>query len=391
MAKPSRDTLQDDGERLLANWDVPGEATAADLAPHAGRAPAADVAIAHRLGTMAGGDSVELLQRLDRSAADKRVRKAVKRAVYRLRQRGVHVPEAPSEPARALFPPPAEGYVSPVDGGGDQLVWLLKPRPDGLAHLYAIINDPEGLREAELNVATRKAVKRVRSELAAKHELHLVDADWRYCDFLMHRAFAWARARQTTMTGDYPALRAQILRDPAPEDLPPLVLARCDAAAIKADAGLLSRSAELLAEKEFRTWFLGPDEVKPYLDELASIRESPLVLNRHQQTDRMREVVEQAVTERFGGDRRESYVRRLYAMAYFFSATARPERANQAVAVALALAESERGGQNIPFCDELVRASVAAWVEAAAEREAERAKSSLVVTPQQFAAERQRR
>jgi len=300
------------------------------------------------------------------------------------------VPAPPPEPASMAIAPSIEGYLSPVDGNGDQLVWLLKPRPDGLAHLFAMINDPEGLREVDLNVVTRKAVKQVRTQLAEQHDLHLVAADWRYCDFLIHRAFLWARARQTPMTGDYPALRAQILNEPVAENLPPLALSRCDVAAVKTDVTLLGRSAELLEEKEFRTWFLGPDEVKPYLEEFASIQESPLVLNEFQQTERMRATVQRAIAERFGGEQRESYVRRMYEMAYFFAATARPERANQALAVALALAEGERGGPNIPFCERLVQTSLAAWSEVAAEQEAERAKSSLVVTPQQFAAERRR-
>ncbi len=47
--------------------------------------------------------------------------------------------------------------VSPEDiettllgGHGDQMVWIVKPRPGGILHLYATINDGEGLREIDL-------------------------------------------------------------------------------------------------------------------------------------------------------------------------------------------------------------------------------------------------
>ncbi len=391
MSKRNRADLLTEGDRLLASWEVSDAAAPAALETHLGRSVATDVAIAHRLGALASDDSVRVLQRLEHSSADKLVRKEAKRALYRLQQRGVAVPQE-----RAPAPPPivqavVEGYVSPVDGHGDQLIWIVRPRPSGIAHLFALINDPAGLREVELNLITRKALRHLRDELATKHDLRLVDADATYCDFLIHRALGWARSQGTPMTGDYPALRAQILKAPPADDLPPLVLSRIDAEAIKRDPVILGRSAGLLEEPELRTWFFGPEQLKPYLDELAGIRESPLVLNRVQQEERFRVAVERAVVDLFGDQWRMAYARRLYEMAYFFAVTARTSRAGEAVAVAHALTESTQGGRGIPFCEHLARASLSLYFQAAVEDEQERAKSSLVVTPQQFANEMRRR
>lgn len=363
------------------------EATPEELKVFLGRAPAADLAIASRLGALPGAESVALLQSLERDSGDKEVRKEAKRALYRLRQRGIPVPELRPQGAPVLLAPAIEGYLSAVDGRGDQLLWLLKPRPDGLVHLFALINDPDGLREVDLNVTTRKAVKHATDELAAKHQIRFVKADWRYCDFLIHRAFEWARARGTPMTGDYPALRSQITREAPPRELPPLVYSEIDPEEVRADRSLRARSVQLLEEQELRTWFFGPELVKPYLDEIAAARESPILLHPRQQADRVAAVVERAVTELFGGERRESYIRRLQVMAYYFSATGRAASARQALAVAFALEESPAGGRDIPFCEELVVVSLGAWQQAAAEIEAERARSSFIVTPRQFAAE----
>ena len=391
MAKHSPDERPEEGDRLLAELGVGPDASPEDLARFIGRAPTSDQAIARRLGAIPSEPSAAVLQRLARDTADKQVRKEVKRALYRLQQRGIRAPEAPAPSPSPLLAVPLEGRLSPVDGRGDQLVWLLKPRPDGLGHLFAVINDPDGLREIEFNVVTRKALKHARTELKAKHDLELVAADWRYCDFLVHRAFEWARQRQTPMTGDYPAARARILKDPPPADLPPLALERLNATAVRGDETLLARSAELLDEKEFRTWFLGPDEIRPYLDEVSSAQETPLVLNQAQQADRVREILERAVTLQFAGERRASYARRLFEMAYYLSASGRDDPARQGLSVALVLAETERPVHDIPFCVHLVRASLAAWYQMSAQQEAERAKTSLIVTPQQFAAQRRRR
>jgi hypothetical protein len=390
-AKRGRDESVDAGERLLGDWGVAPDAAVSELERSLGRSPLADIAIAERLGAIADARSVDVLQRLERESPVKDVRKAVKRALYRLQQRGVQLPpSAPPPGAAPVLAPTIEGWLSPVDGRGDQLVWLLKPRADGLAHLFAVINDPEGLREVELNIVTRKALKEARQQLAEKHELHLVAADWHYCDFVIHRAFQWARARGTSMHGDYPALRAQIAREPAPTSMDHPVLALLDRDAVRADAAALARSAELLEEKELRTWFLSADEARPYLEDVSGAQESPLVLSPAQQDDRLKGVIARALSDRFGDARRESHARRLHDLAYVFAVTNRSARARQALAVALALADGTRPG-DIPFCDHLVRGSLAMWHQIAAEQRAEQSKSSLIVTPQQFASERSKR
>jgi hypothetical protein len=139
-----------------------------------------------------------------------------------------------------------------------------------------------------------------------------------------------------------------------------------------------------------RTWFLPEDQLKPYLDELNSVRDSPLVLNRMQQEERYDTVIARAVETVFGGELRASWARRLYEMAYFFAATRRPQRAEQATAVAAAL---EAGGapNQIPFCADLLRASLGFFFKLALEQEEEREKTSLVLTPQQALARRAKR
>lgn len=391
MAKPTPDDLQHSGEQRLAEWGLGAGATPAELSAVLNREVAADVAIAHRLGGVASYESAELLQRLEREAPDKRVRKEAKRALYRLQQRGVRLPEETSEPAPTSVTAPAiEGHVSAVDGRGDQLVWLLKPQPGGVAHLFAVINDPEGLRETSLSTVTRKMLKSVRATLEQKHDLRLVEIEWRYADFLIHRAFEWARARGTRMSGDYPALRAQLTRQPPPESMPPSALARVSAAALAADAGLLTQTVELLEAPELRTWFFTRDQLKPFLDELASVKDSPLVLNRVQQQERFEEIIARAIDSLFGGEMRESWARRLYEMGYYFAATRRPTQADQAVAVARAL-EANSAPRDIPFCAQLVRASLAFFFQQALEQEEEQAKTSLVLTPQQAMQRRERR
>jgi hypothetical protein len=381
MSKPSPDELQAAGEQRLAEWGVAADAGAADLAAFQHRDPAADIAIAHRLGAIATPESAALLEALERAATDKPVRREIKRARYRLQQRGVSVAAAPNPaaPPAAVLAAPIEGYVSPLDGHGDQLVWLVKPQPGGALHFFAVINDPDGLREVALHGVTRKALKALRRELEQQHEVRLVSVDWRYADYLVRRAFEWARAREARMDGDYPALRAQLSRHPAPAERPVAALPAIDAAAVAGPAALAA-SDELLGEPELRTWLRPLEEMQPYIEELAGVKDSPLVLNDVQQQERFETIILRAVDTLFGGAQRVSWARRWAEQAVYFAATRRPARAAQALAVAGAL-EREVAPREVPICQQLVRASLAMFFQMAMQREQERQQTSLVLSP----------
>ena len=390
MSKPNRETQLRLGEQRLHEWGLGADAAVDALRAAVGRDPTADLAIAARLGAHADAASVDALQALDAASADKLVHKEVKRSLYRLEQRGVAIPAAPAPtPPPAIMGPMLEGYLSAVDGRGDQLVWLLKPHPGGLAHLFAVINDPEGLREVNLFETTRKAVRASREELLRKHELRMIEADWHYCDFLIDRAFRWA-AERGQAGGDYPGMRAKLIKAPVTE-MQPLIFAHLDATAVRGNQQLLAESVQLLEEKELRTWFFDPETLKPYLDETQRIKDSPLLLNKAQQQERFLALIERAIEELFGGTRQLSWVRRLEEMAYFFHATGRGAAAQRALAAALALEASTHGGRDIPVCDQLVRTSFFAFLQMEEEREQEEVRSSLVLTPQQAAREMQQR
>jgi len=374
MAKATPDAQVLVGEQQLAAWGVGADASPDALAAVIGRHAASDLAIAQRLGRRFDEASARLLQRLERDAADKAGRRAARRALYRLEQQGIRLPPVTPAPAAPALGVAIEGLISSLDGRGDQLVWLLRPQPGGVAHLFGVVNDPDGLREVALHTVSRKALKSLRVELEQRHELRLVPVDWRHADFLLRRAFEWAQARGTRMDGDYPGLRAQFARMAAPP-ASPLVTPPTDTAA-------LTTAAELLGEPELRTWFRPVEELAPYLEELAAVKDSPLVLNETQQQQRFEEIIERCSDGLFGAARRVVWERRLAEMAHYFTAARRPVRAAQAQAVAAALA-ADAAPREVAFCAQLVRASLAYFFQVAAEQERERERTSLIVTPQQ--------
>jgi hypothetical protein len=380
------------GLESLARLGVTAESAAVEALAKALDADAdAGLAIADLLGAIATPESAELLARIEAGAQnDKLLRREARRSLYRLKQRGIAAPQAPTAQAPAARPalggPEAEGLLSISDARGDRLFWIVKPRPGGgLLHLSTVVNEPSGLKEAVLAEVNRKSMRALREELQARHGLRMVEADWRYADAISAEGYERARGggQVPDSAAHYPQLRLQLFAAAAKPWTSRLHESRGD---VEAD---LASSASLLEEPELRHWLLGEADLAPSLARYREMRDSPIVLDRAQQLSRLDEIVQSAVAESFAAERAASWERRLDETAYFFAKTSRQQAAARAGAVATAVA-ARKSGQGIPFCEELVRRSFGVFFEREAEREREEKAGSVLVTPDDIRAEQAR-
>ena len=389
MAKNRREARLRAGESLLSEWDIGTDVASLEAA--FGRDAAADMAIAARLGSVADGSSVEALQRID-ERADKEVRKEIKRALFRLEQRGVDVPRPERERRAINLAPSIEGYLSAFDGRGDRLVWLVKPGSGGVQHLFAVVNDPAGLREVAVNRLTRKALREIQRELERKHDIRFVPVDWRRADAVLQEGVRWAREREGSVQGDYTSLRSHLTSEAATEeaagplDEMPALLGQ-DASE---RASHVAGSAEVLLEPEMRTWLLDEGVARGAVDELQEVGQSPLVLNEAQQEERFNVVYARVVHETFDAHNMESWARRLEEMAYYFASTSRGASAARSAAVAAALRAGDDAA-DIPFCAIYVRRTLGMYLQQGEQQKEEERKSSLIVTPDEVRKQQRQR
>jgi hypothetical protein len=394
MAKKTRDPQLTAGKKLLDQWGITlarlqeGSLTLADLEHRTGQDAAADLALAALLGDFPHPEAAELLATWENTTVDKSLRREIRRSLYKLAQKGVQVARLAQESARPIFTPvEPTGYLSAMDGHGDRLVWLVKPRVGGgLHYLSAVVNEPEGLRYIEGTEVTRKAIRLMREDLSTHHHITMIEAPWQYCDFLMHEGYQRAQARDNRENiASYPALRSHLLSSsarPVEVPLPPTLTHK----ALAANEVLITTSAQLFAERELQRWLLDHTQVHPYIEQITQVQESPLILNRYQQQDRVQMVITKAIDQLFTGESGKVYARRLEETAFYLAATERPDAAKRALAVALALKNSPQGGKGIPFCEELVRQSIALHYQAERQKEHEEARGSLIMKPAEFAA-----
>jgi hypothetical protein len=360
-----------------------GQVTPADLASRLVGADGA--ALAAALAEVATPEVAALLTALEAKTLDRAVRKEIRRSLYRLRQRGVAVPEPASRPApvSAASPTEAEGFVSGFDARGDRVLWIARALHTGGSWVVAATaNEPGGLRDVHAAETSRKQLRQIRRRMSDEAGVRLVPTDWRTVDALLVEAHE--RAAASERERDYLRLRPRLTAEPPPPAAEP-VSARVSPPSAEETPALLAGSAALLEEPELRGWYPTAEAAAPFVEEISGLRASPLVLSRVAEEERVREVLRRAASSLFPPAVLE---RRLRGTAYVLAETGHGDSARRALAVARVLGERPADAHDVPVVAALVERAVGTLLAQTTAREDETRRSSLVVTPGEYLRDR---
>jgi hypothetical protein len=351
-----------------------------------------EAAIVRALAKIPSVESAAMLARMEAHSSGP-ARREIRGALFKLRQRGiVPPPSAAPAPAATGAVAPAEpglsALLSPIDGDGARVVWIVKARPGaGLRRLWGLVSERDGLFGISLSALTRKELRNERADLERRSGIALIDADWHLADFILSDAYRRTPEASRAEVRNFFAIRSELIAQSPPTELHHPIYDEFAADLLR------EPSADLMKEPEIAAWTLAPETVKSYADEIASLRNSVIVLNRMQQEERVVTVVERALAELLAGDVGVRLRRHLEDTAYYFARTRRRELAASAVAAAARL----RDGADLkrsPFFQAFMRAQLGALI--AEEEQHQREEPRLIMTPaeairaQQTARERQR-
>jgi len=386
--------LSDTAQQQLASRGLsaerPLEALAA-LAATWGSDPALEAALVTLAGNSDDAGAGDLLGRLAATTRDKHVKREIKRALYKLEQRGRwRAPAAaPPPPVRDLLGPgedEPEAWVSAIDPSGSRLVWMARRTGAGMASLSALIDERRGLVEFYAGETTRKALRQAQRELSGRNGVALVEAPWQHADALLTRAAAAANDARST---EVARARREIVPHPHAGPVPPPVDALLDRAAASADPAALEASARALAERELGGWLLPRDWVEPALQGIEDAQSSVVIVSPQQREERLREALLRAAEDAFAlEERRALFAARLEESAYLLARRGEDGLARALVAATDAI-RAGRPVAEIPVLAQLAARSFALALELRARQSREESRSSLVVTPQQALAEQQ--
>ncbi|MFQ5701692.1 MAG: hypothetical protein ACE5HU_07605 [Acidobacteriota bacterium] len=391
MGKRSKDHRDDRlgrGDAILMNSGIDLDSSDEELLPRllamVGKDPDADLSIADHLGSIALEESVEHLAAWEAKAPpDRDLRRVIRSSLFRLSQRGVAGADkrrAAGEPVRLTEVVEPSGHLSPLDGDGNRLAWVARPRPGGgLIILSSLINDRSGMLQIGVRHANRTQFREALADVGRKGA-PMVEAPNRYVDWLMHEAHQRGTPRDEP-PGGYPLMRSDFYETPPePVDSPvhAMMQQRPD------DPGRISLedSEKLLAEREFLGWVVPDDLVSVHQARFRDAQVSTLVLEERQMQERLRGIVDGAFDEVFQSPARALYARRLEEMALWFLLARRESIAGTCYAMHLALADPARSLRDISFLRGItLRAFLHLMPRGDAKREEPADPSSLIVPP----------
>jgi len=339
--------------------------------------------LAESLVTIRDPVTARLLHRMFGATQDKKVRKMIKRSLYRLKSKGIVVEEVSSGHERSIFRPlqgeAREGFGSGIDFLGYRVLWLIVPHPGrGLGVMHGVVSDREGIVDFSQEEMARKEFRTVFKEAKDKNPFPIVEMDPSYVAYLFAQAYQLSLEKKGPSSQTYLQAKSEI--ETIKKDYTkPLIYAYLQADDVAGDDRFLRRGVDLLKTDVFSSWRVEEDQIRPYAEEVREAEESKIVLHPSQKELRFQGIYQKALTELFSGERRFLYRRRLEEMAYVLFKLGREEEAKISLSVAVDLEKPLNPIQPSPFLFQLVMKSILSLLTEANEKKAKEV--SLIVKP----------
>lgn len=350
---------------------------------HLGTDSVTDARLVEGLGDIPDARIGGALQKMLPLFKDKTLRKGIKRSLYRIKSRGIVLPDEISEPKQPILRPideePPRGLAGVIDGVGNRPLVLGVPQL-GMRYtvLTGVVSDTVGWIDFSGGRTSKKGYTAILRDLKKMSPLPLVETEPAYVLHLFEEAHQLTLQKGRAVPQDYSGLRANVEKIRKGYEKP-LVYTLLEPDRGPEGEGLLERSGSLLRMEFFGGWLLEMEEMEPYVQAVREARESRLILSEVQRRARMEEVYRQALSELFPEVRRFLYKRRLEEMAYVLLKLEKLEEARMALATAIDLGRPFNLFQPNPFLFELVVRSI---LNKLAESEAKgKEEPSLIIRP----------
>ncbi|MFB1484315.1 hypothetical protein [Corallococcus sp. RDP092CA] len=304
--------------------------------------PEADVARARRLADDVGSASAEAVEALPEALAGavleaavlagqvalpealsaspvKPLAKAAKKALYRLRSRGVTPPEAPRPAPEAPAQEALPTLVTLVSSAGQYGLLLTRVVRGGVELLQVIASDEQGVLELTRTEQSRGDIRRILKH-GLKNGFGMEVSREEGARLLAEAAALNLRTRTPFPPDLEAALRhhdVQPVHEPEPLPAPE-----------PDDVRRALEGDQLHATPEIAEWLPPEAEVRALMEQVQALAQSPLALSEAQRQEQLQQGVRDAAKAYFTPEVRQRYARRLWRMAAFFDATGRALQAD---------------------------------------------------------------
>ena len=366
------------------NQDTTSQELLQKISIHVEKEPSLTIPLIESLTRIPKPSTAQLLTQMIGETEDKAVVKSIKRALYKLRQRGVTWEEKQSGAKPILRAPKhaeAQGYVGAIDSMGSRIIVAAKPQPlKGFFTVFSIINDLQGIQDFTIKEFGKKGLEEFVKSSLSTEDLPVVSAPGAYCVRLLKEASSVTSEASKPLPAGY--------RDAVDEfrnitwDGPyPIIYQFINVEEVRHQVYLLRESAKLHEIMPFSTWFIPKEEVQDYASKIKDAEDSRIVLTADQKDGRINDIYMRALHDIFSEDKRLVWKKRLEEMAFILLETGRDKEARLALCAAVDLETAFSLSEPNPFIWNLLLKSIYAVIESEQKEAEEDEKSSLIITP----------
>ena len=249
----------------------------------------------------------------------KAVHKAVKRTLFKLKQKGISTPPMEPEegPSFSFSGEEPSAYVGPIDGAGNRPVLLVIPqRVSGVDLAMGVVGDKSGIIDFVYDRYGRKKAKEIREGFFSKIP-YMVETTLIHAAAVLERAYALEKENPGHGAGEYIRLRPWLLQKA--EDLDSHALSDSLPFGPVSPAVLTeSQIQKLLRHKLMASWALDPETLGTLMEEISKVEESPIFISETQRREHIGKIKEEGLAKIFGDRELENLRNRLEETAYVF-------------------------------------------------------------------------
>jgi hypothetical protein len=296
----------------------------------------AELAAAWAENPEAGAES---LRQVAGDALPKESKKALRRALHRLRSRGVTVPEERPSAVVARLPSLADdlsaAMVSAIDPRGSRLVYLVESNPSGGARLFEVmLDDARGVLEIEIYTTGRSRARQFLRELGGGGRFPTVEASPDAVRVLVDRA-AREQADDRPLPRGFAEWRSRVAAAPEGTATPGEEAREALGEGAEDDAAV-ERAADLVRRREIGPWPPSSELLAALGEELAEIGRSRILVSPVRRQERAESVLREGAERIFDESFAEITARRFEESAYVLGKRDAVETAHACLAAARA-------------------------------------------------------
>lgn len=334
-------------------------------------------------------DTVNLLLAIREAFDQKNIQKAIKKAIFRLKQRGISIPDRePHEGSPSLIRQTEKeaptAYLGPIDRSGSRGIFIVLPQiPKGVDLGMGVVNDEKGIIQFVYGRYSKKRMRELK-DFFFENIGDMVETPLAHAATILERTYSQNEQVIKDSSSDYLQLRPWILENVSLLDQS-VIYDFIPIESLSEKTLTDSQINKLFEHKLMETWIIDPEEMTPLLEKISEVKESRILVSEVQRLERINEVKDESVAEIFPDSKRSIIRYRLEEMAYVFFKLGEEDYAHLSLAAAHSFEEKDSLLKVNPILKFMVERSLGFYTELAEDagepKEHEEDTPSMIIKP----------